>query len=58
MKPPKRKKRVKINWKQIAIDLNESAGCGCCSNAEERYKAVKRFEEAVKLTEARKAGGV
>lgn len=42
-----RGKRTRINWKQIAIDLYESAGCGCCSDHEKRMAANSAYRVAV-----------
>ena len=36
------------NWKQIATDLYESAGCSCCADYEERRKAHEAYRKAIK----------
>lgn len=58
MTTPKPKKRTKIDWKKIAVDLRKSVGCGCCADYDERYRAIKRFDEAMELDESGKDGEV
>ena len=40
-------KKKKVNWKQIAIDLYESAGCSCCADYDKYSEARTTYLKAI-----------